>query len=316
MNVAADNAARLGANHQLSIVFCPSQKGQSRITVIVVAVVHGFFRRYPIRLDLTQLHLGFPKIRRPDTLGDRPLHKFAVQLPNIIFVPRVQPGLKQQAVFIAENLPCQAGSAIEIASDVIIYSEENHTDSITHIGLTASAPTAVREAMAGVPAVFLAGHLQKVAGMDGQNTGLGNLDRIQGIRQPGKNRIVGLDHHSGGVVPMLSLHPLNLILVQAKLAAEPVDDSAGLLALGALDMAPCPNGFQTAHIRNRSVIRCGRIQRSLEIGQIDVVQAGIMGEHHHLKFVLVHGVVVDLPALREVKDNSQLLLIPVRVLAQ
>ena len=167
MNVAADNAVRLGSNHQLSVVFYSLQKGQSRIAVIVVAVVHGFFRRYPIRLDFTQLHFGFPKVRCPKALGNRPLHKFAVQLPNIIFVPRVQPGLEQQAIFIAENLPCQSGSTIEIVSDVVIHSEENHADPITLIGLTAGTPAVIREAMAGVPAVFMAGHLQKVTGMDG-----------------------------------------------------------------------------------------------------------------------------------------------------
>ena len=101
-----------------------------------------------------------------------------------------------------------------------------------------------------------------------------------------------------------------------KLKAEPVDDPAGLLTLGALNMAPCPNGFQPAHLWNCGVICCGRIQRSLEIGQFDVVQAGVMSEHDHLKFVFVYRVVVDLPALREVKDHHQLLLIPVGMPAQ
>ena len=82
--------------------------------------------------------------------------------------------------------------------------------------------------MAGLPGIFLAGHLQKIAGMDRQNSGLGNLDRIQGVGQPGENRIVGLDYHRGGIVPMLTLYPLYLVLIQAELTAEPVDDPAGL----------------------------------------------------------------------------------------
>ena len=70
--------------------------------------------------------------------------------------------------------------------------------------------------------------------------------------------------------------------------------------------------------RSGSIVRggCGRIQRGLEIGQFDVVQAGVMGEHDHLELVFVYGVVVDLPALRKVKDHRQLLLIPVGVSAQ
>lgn len=200
---------------------------------------------------------------------------------------------------------------VEICFDVIIHGKKDHADTIAHIGLAPGTVAAAIQTMAGLPGIFLAGHLQKIAGMDRQNSGLGNLDRIQGVGQPGENRIVGLDHHRGGIVPMLTLYPLYLVLIQAELAAEPVDDPAGLLALGALDMASRPDGIQPARVGNRGIIRCGRIQRSLEIRQFDVSQACIVGKHHHLKLVLVHGIVVDLPAFGEIKDDSQLLLIPV-----
>lgn len=124
---------------------------------------------------------------------------------------------------------------VEVSFYIIIYREENHTDSIPHIGLaTGPIPSAI-QAMTGLPRILLARHFQKVTGVNRENTGFRNPNGIEGVRQPGKYGIVGLDHDSGRIVPMLTLYPFDLVLIQSEFDAEPVDDPAGLLTLSTLN---------------------------------------------------------------------------------
>lgn len=94
------------------------------------------------------------------------MYEAAVQLPNIILIVWIKPGLEEEPIFIAENLPCQTGSMVEICFDVIIHGEKDHADTIAHIGLAPGTVAAAIQTMAGLPGIFLAGHLQKIAGMD------------------------------------------------------------------------------------------------------------------------------------------------------
>ena len=80
--------------------------------------------------------------------------------------------MEEQPIFIAENLPCQTGSMVEICFDVIIHGEKDHADTIAHIGLAPGTVAAAIQTMAGLPGIFLAGHFQKIAGMDRQDSGL------------------------------------------------------------------------------------------------------------------------------------------------
>ena len=60
------------------------------------------------------------------------------------------------------------------------------------VGLAAGAIHSAVQAVAGVPGVFLAGHLQEIAGVDGEDTRFRNLDRVKRVRQSGKDRVVRL----------------------------------------------------------------------------------------------------------------------------
>ena len=53
---------------------------------------------------------------------------------------------------------------VEICFDVIIHGEKDHADTIAHIGLAPGTVAAAIQTMAGLPGIFLAGHLQKIAG--------------------------------------------------------------------------------------------------------------------------------------------------------
>lgn len=159
---------------------------------------------------------------------------------------------------------------VEIAFHVIVYGKENHADTITHIRLADGTPASIRKAMTGVPAIFLAGHLQKITRMNGEYAGFGNLNRIEGIRQPGKHRVVGLDLNNDRIVTVFALYPFHLIPVQAKLTAQPVNDPAGLLAFGAFDVAPRPNGPQANFVWYSGIVRRCRVQSGLEVQKIVV----------------------------------------------
>ena len=54
----------------------------------------------------------------------------------------IQTGLQQHIVLIAENFARDAWRCMEVLRVLVTDREENHADSITHIGLAAAAVTA------------------------------------------------------------------------------------------------------------------------------------------------------------------------------
>ena len=185
------------------------------------------------------------------------MYDSTVQFPGFVFVTGIEPGLEQEAILIAEDLPGQAGRMIKVALYIVLYGEKNHTDVIPHIGQAAGSIAAAIQTVAGLPGVSLTGHLQKITGVDRQNACLSDLEWIKRVRQPGEYRIVGLDCYSDGIVPMFTLHLLGLVLVQPEFNAQPVDNPAGLLSLSALNAAACPNRLQAARRRYSGVVRRG-----------------------------------------------------------
>lgn len=60
----------------------------------------------------------------------------------VLQIRGIQTGLQQHIVLIAENFARDAWCCMEVLRVLVTDREENHADSITHIGLAATAVTA------------------------------------------------------------------------------------------------------------------------------------------------------------------------------
>lgn len=74
--------------------------------------------------------------------------------------------MQQNIILIAEHFSRDARGCMEVLRVLVTDREENHADSITHIGLAAAAVTAAFLAMAGTPSVVTVGHFEEIAGVD------------------------------------------------------------------------------------------------------------------------------------------------------
>ena len=66
----------------------------------------------------------------------------AIQCLLVLQICRIQSGLQQNIILIAENFSRDARGCMEVLRVLVTDREENHADSITHIGLAAAAVTA------------------------------------------------------------------------------------------------------------------------------------------------------------------------------
>ena len=109
-----------------------------------------------------------PEVWFRQASGNSLLHQMAEQLGHfqrVSCIGRIEPGLKQGAVFIEKHLPVSAYGFAVFPRNIGIYGIKYHADSIVHIGKTTRLVSSVAKAMAGHPCVGFAGHLQKVTGM-------------------------------------------------------------------------------------------------------------------------------------------------------
>ena len=124
-----------------------------------------------------------PEIWLRQASGNSLLHQMPEQLGHfqrVSYIGRIEPGLKQGAVFIEEHLPVSAYGFAVFSRNVGIYGIKYHADTIVHIGKTTRLVSSVAKAMAGHPCVGFAGHLQKVTGMYGENSDLLHVLGITG----------------------------------------------------------------------------------------------------------------------------------------
>ena len=81
----------------------------------------------------------------------------------------LESGLKQRAIVVAENLPRDTRHFMEVCCYVGADGVENHGDGVLHIGKGARLVFSIVQAVAGSPSVVIVGHLQVVAGMNGED---------------------------------------------------------------------------------------------------------------------------------------------------
>ena len=103
----------------------------------MVAVHRGFTVRFCLLSTLNRPQVRLVKARSDCLLDDAAIQGFLV-----LQIRGIQTGLQQHIVLIAENFSCNARGCMEVLRVLVTDREENHADSVTHIGLAAAAVTA------------------------------------------------------------------------------------------------------------------------------------------------------------------------------
>ena len=170
-----------------------------------------------------------------------------------------------QLVMVAEDLSGNLRRLVEISGDGFVHGKENHAHAVTHVGGAAGAPPTIRQAVTGVPGVVPIGHLQKITGVNGQHTGFGDVDGVEGIRQPGEYGVIGANCLRHCVAVFVCIDFFLGEPVQPKAEAQLIDDPAGLLSCGAGDPAVLGDKRQIPFLRNAAVAGCGGVQGCLKV---------------------------------------------------
>lgn len=131
---AAANAASHRSDCHLTIVEFTFQQRYHRIPVLIVRIVVAVRRRFAVRFGVFS-SLDRPQVRFVKACCDCLLDNAAIQGFLVFQIRRVQTRLQQNIVFIAENFSRNARCCMEVLRVLVADCEENHTDSIAHIGL-------------------------------------------------------------------------------------------------------------------------------------------------------------------------------------
>lgn len=126
-----------------------------------------------------------PAVRHPQTGSDDLLYQPTILQTQIVIAVGIESGLEQHIFAVAEDLAGALGVKVESARHSSIHCKKNHADPICKIREATGLIASVSQPMTGRPRVISVGHLQKIAGMDGQNAGSGSSQRIESIGQPG-----------------------------------------------------------------------------------------------------------------------------------
>lgn len=140
LSTAAD-AAGYGAYRHLTIVVFAFQQRCNRVSILIVGIVVAVRRRLAVRFGIFS-PLNRPQVRLVKARSDCLLDDASVQGFLVFQIRGIQTRLQQHIVLIAENLSRDARGCMEVLRVLVTDREENHADSIPHIGLAAAAVTA------------------------------------------------------------------------------------------------------------------------------------------------------------------------------
>lgn len=223
--VAAAHADRFGSNDKGALYLCSFQHRQIPL-VVIIRVLSAAFSGFAALGKLVALCFQRPAVRNIQAGRDDFLDNAPVLIRNVRRILWIQTRLVEHSIVKKEHLPCPSGRPVKMVLYLCVYCKEDHADVIRHIRQRAGLITSTAEIVAGVPCTALTGHLQKIAGMQGEYSRFLKLQRIEGVGELCEYLVV------------------LTVGVHMELSAQPADDPAGFLSGSALNLSVFPDDRQ------------------------------------------------------------------------